>query len=585
MPTVAEAMARAVGLHAAGQLRQAADICRQVVAVDPGHFRAWLLLGLASRDLGLAGEAVACLTRATQLQPSSAEAFFQLGTVLSQTNQVDEAMGCFRRALELEPDNLPALANLGVIYAQLEKWAEAADCFGRVAHADRQNAAVEMNLALALERTGKIEGAIGRYLRAIELAPDDAIAHSNLGSLLGRLGRTSEALSHHRRAVELAPTMATALYNLGRALVERWDFEEARQCFVRVLQLEPNHALAQMNLGYVQTRLGQHDEAIAGYRRALALAPRDVDLHFNYATVLLRAGRFAEGWPEFEWRPSALLLRESAVEPCWNGQPLGQGTILIRCEQGFGDALQFIRYAPLVRARAGKVCVSCRAPLAKLLASCEGIDEVVIEGDAPPAHDAYVPLLSLPRIFGTTLQTIPNAVPYLRPEASAVEAWRRELGSHGGLEIGIVWQGNPGQQEDRARSITLVQFAPLAELPGVRLYSLQFGEGREQLRDLAGQFPVTDLGDQLGDFDNTAAIMQNLDLLVTCDSAPAHLAGAIGAKVWVPLASTADWRWLMGRDDSPWYPTMRLFRQTRMGDWAPVFQQIRGALADLASGR
>ena len=270
-------------------------------------------------------------------------------------------------------------------------------------------------------------------------------------------------------------------------------------------------------------------------------------------------------------------------QPRWDGSPLEGRTILLCYEQGHGDTMQFIRYAEMVKQQGGTVIVECQAPLVRLLAGCAGVDQVIAHGEPRPPFDVHIPLLNLPGVFHTSLETVPAKVPYLAPDPEAVTQWKKKLGRKKGLKIGIAWQGNPDFRKDCFRSIPLTHFGMLAETPGVRLFSLQFGTGREQLAQYVDSWPITDLGDELGDFSNTAAIMKNLDLVITSDSAPAHLAGALGLPVWVALTFAPDWRWMAKRADSPWYPTMRLFRQTKHGDWAGVLQEIQAALAELVS--
>jgi hypothetical protein len=266
--------------------------------------------------------------------------------------------------------------------------------------------------------------------------------------------------------------------------------------------------------------------------------------------------------------------------PLWDGSPLEGRTILVRVEQGLGDTLQFIRYLPLVQRRGGRVILVCQPALVGLLTGSRGlgIERLLAQGDPLPEYDLHVSLLSLPGLLGTTLENVPADVPYLEAEPQPVEAWRQRLGSYRGFKIGIVWQGNPDHRMDRFRSTRLAQFAPLARVPGVHLFSLQKGPGAEQLAALTDRFPVTDLGSGLDDFRDTAAVLKNLDLVVSVDTSVAHLAGALGIPVWVALHFPAEWRWLTGREDSPWYPTMRLFRQTSPGQWEDVFRRIAEAL-------
>jgi hypothetical protein len=260
-------------------------------------------------------------------------------------------------------------------------------------------------------------------------------------------------------------------------------------------------------------------------------------------------------------------------------------TILLHAEQGLGDTIQFIRYAALVKDCGLKVVVECQEPLVRILAGCRGVDELIAQGKDLPAFDVHAPLLSLPGVFNTSLDTIPAAVPYLFADGESVGHWRGELHAAGAFKIGIAWRGSPVHANDRARSFPLSCFEPLAGLPDVRLFSLQKGPGAEQLQEAAGRFPIADLGSRLHDFMDTAAVLMNLDLVIACDTAVAHLAGALGTAVWVALPLAPDWRWLLDRDDSPWYPTMRLFRQKKLGDWSSVFQEMKTALSESRGAR
>jgi hypothetical protein len=314
------------------------------------------------------------------------------------------------------------------------------------------------------------------------------------------------------------------------------------------------------------------------------LAPDYAEAHVNRALTRLHVGDWQRGWQEFEWRwRTADALPRGLAQPWWRGEPLAGRTILLYAEQGLGDTIQFIRFAPIVKRRGGTVVVECQQPLVRLLEGCAGVDRLVGQGDALPAFDVQAPLLSLPGILKTSPETIPADVPYLSVRPAAVQAWRERLKEIDGFRIGIAWQGNPAVRGDRLRSIALGHFAALAEIPGVRLVSLQKGPGAEQLEAAGGRFRITELGSRLQDFADTAAVMNSLDLVITSDTGPAHLAGALGVPVWVALSLAPDWRWSSGRSDSPWYPTMRLFRQKEWGNWQAVFEEIKKSLCELVS--
>jgi hypothetical protein len=297
--------------------------------------------------------------------------------------------------------------------------------------------------------------------------------------------------------------------------------------------------------------------------------------------VSLLSGDFERGWAEYEWRwKTKDCPRRNFSQATWDGQPLDGKTILLHAEQGLGDVIQVVRYAALVKRRGGVVVVECPRPLLSLLANCEGIDRLVGRGEELPSFDVQASLLSLPGIFHTTLEDLPATIPYLFADPGLAQRWRQELDRIAGFKIGIAWQGSLQNRNDRDRSIPLDCFEPLARCSGVQLLSLQKGAGVEQLPEVTKRFPVTELGSRLEDFMDTAAVLANLDLVVTCDTAVAHLAGALGAAVWVAIPFVPDWRWLLDRSDSPWYPTTRLFRQESRGDWQGVFQRIAVAVGE-----
>ncbi len=567
MPTFDELLAQAKAHHRAGQLREAEQLYRQILATDSNHVETLCLLGNVCDALGNPQEAADRLRQAVRLQGDNAETQNYLGAVLAEQNLLDEAIIHFQQACRLRPDSVPTANNL------------------RNALAARHNA---QGLALAAE--GKPEHAAACYRQALAEHPDYGPALINLGNVLKEQGTVDEAVTCYRRVLQLAPDSAEAHHNLGLVAKDRGSYDEAATHYRQALALKPDSITAHYGLGLVLVLQNKLTEAEACYRSALAFAPGDANAHFGLACVLLALGRFAEGWPHYEWRPKRDGLEATpSGQPRWTGSPLAGRTILLRGEQGFGDALQFIRYADLLKRQGGRVIVECRRQLSRLLATCPGVDAVVDRGQSLPSFDVYAPLASVPGIVGTSPDNLPCEVPYLAPDARLVAEWRQELNRDGGwesgLKIGIAWQGNPEHDGDRYRSFPLARLEPVARLSGARLVSLQMGAGREQLGQFAAAWPITDLGDRLGDFYNAAAIVGNLDLVITCDSAPAHLAGALGVKVWLALAYSSDWRWMLARTNSPWYPTMRLFRQASPGDWHGVFQQIEAAAAELARAR
>jgi hypothetical protein len=359
---------------------------------------------------------------------------------------------------------------------------------------------------------------------------------------------------------------------------------EAEACLLRGIQLHRSLAEAHSSLGITLMSQGRHEEAVAALLQAVRLKPDFADAHKNLAMAWLQQGTYEKGWREYEWRWRCKkeFVPPTYPQPRWDGAPLEGRTILLYAEQGLGDTLQFIRYAPLVQRRGGRVVVQCQGPLVTLLSRCAGIDQVVARGSVMPSFDVHAALLSLPGLFGTTLATVPAEIPYLSADEELVQRWRGELNALDGLKVGICWQGSPGYASDRDRSARLAHFEPLAHVSGVRLLSLQKGPGTEQLPEALGRFPIIDLGTRLdetsGAFMDTAAVMRSLDLVVSVDTSLGHLAGALGVPVWIAQAFTPDWRWQWGRVDTPWYPTMRFFRQAQWGQWEPVFARMADAL-------
>jgi tetratricopeptide (TPR) repeat protein len=552
MPTIPEALATAIQHHQAGRLQAAEKIYRQILALDPAHAGAWHLLGLLTHHAGKQELAIEYIGYAIRLSPGVAAFHSNLGVVYRALGKLDEAAACWRRTLELNPDYVEALTNLGNV----------------------------------LREQGQVDQAVACYRRCLELKPDNPATYYNLGIALSDQGLLADAAACYRRALELKPDYTEAQNNLGVVLRRQGRLDEAAACYRRALELKPDYAEAHNNLGMVLKEQGKLDEVVACCRRALALKPDYAEAHLQQSFVSLLTGDFQRGWAEYQWRWKAKQFRRRDFsQPLWDGQPLEGRTILLHAEQGLGDSIQFVRYVPLVKRRGPVVILECPRPLLSLLASCAGIDRLVGQGDELPAFDVQAPLLSLPGIFRTSLETIPADVPYLFADPGKVERWRQELGGVAGFKIGIAWQGNPENPNDRDRSIPLGRFEPLTRCSAVRLLSLQKDWGLGQLQHVAERFPVTELGSRLQDFMDTAAVMMNLDLVITCETAVAHLAGALGVPVWIALPLVPDWRWLLDRSDSPWYPTMRLFRQESRGDWQGVFRTIEVALGQQISTR
>lgn len=545
-------------------------------------------------------EAIANFEQALWLSPDFAEGHNNLGNVYYFLGRYESAVACYERALHLNADFAAAHNNLGTALSCLGRHDEAAEHCRKALSLQPDYAEAHNNLAIALKGQGHLDESIAHCRRALQLRPDYAEAHNNLGLAFADREDWDAAAACYHEALRLKPDYAEAHYNLGLVLARMDKLEEAVACYHQALWLKPGHAEAHYALGVALGMQGKHEEALRSYDQAMQYKPDHADAHFAYGVTQLLLGNLEQGWPGYEWRSlcQSQIPRWPFAQAPWDGSALDSRPILLYVEQGLGDTLQFVRYAPLVKARGGRVTVWCPREVLPLLGSCRGIDHLVTEiSDWSGTHAS---LLSLPWIFRTTLATIPADVPYLRADPQLVERWRRELdteragdrASGEGRErkkafsVGIAWQGSRKHPHDRKRSIPLRSFAPLARLAGVRLFSLQVGPGIEQLNDVPDGFDVIDLGSR---FDPTsimdaAAVVTSLDLVITVDSAIAHLAGALGVPVWVLLPYVPDWRWLLDREDSPWYPSTRLFRQRQPGDWDEVFSRVADALVRQQEG-
>jgi len=493
-----------------------------------------------------------------------------------------------------------------------EAEAVAREALGR----DRHDVDALHCLALLAQRRGEHGIAYARLKEACALAPDSAALHDDLGTVCRALGRLDEAVELHRRALALAPHMVATHVNLGRACEARGDLAAARASFARALEVQgdlapahaamanvlfgdgepeqavehyrraialaPGDAATHCNLGLALSDLGEFEQAIGHLRRAIVLKPDMAGAHNNLALALLSVGDYKNGWPSHERRAGVVGLglgQRNLALPRWRGEPLHGARILLHAEQGLGDTIQFVRYAKLVMERGGEVVLGVQPELSRLVESCPGVSEVLSPGAPSLPIACHCPLPSLPFVFGTEVATIPAEVPYLSAPHELARKWRERIGARPGLKVGVVWAGRADHRRDRDRSLQPALLSRLAALPGVTLFSLQKGRA-----ELPADLPLVDLAPELADVADTAAAISALDLVVTVDTSVAHLAGALGHPVWILLHQVSDWRWLTRREDSPWYPTARLFRQNARGDWQGVMARVAADLGRLAAG-
>ncbi|HEY2009178.1 MAG TPA: tetratricopeptide repeat-containing glycosyltransferase family protein [Rhizomicrobium sp.] len=538
----------AFSLHQQGRLREAEAAYQALLRRDPRDVRALHLLGLLTAQRGELARGADLIMHALRINPDRFLAHRDLGNVLLQSGRFADALASYDNALALKPDQAEILDSRGT----------------------------------ALRMLNRLEEAVASHDRALALNPQLVLAHTNRGSALAGLNRFADALESFDRAIALDGTSALAHSNRGNALHKLERFEEALESHDRAVALAPALAHVHLSRGQTLAELGRIHEALEAYDKALSLDPQSAEAQFDRATTLLILGRFREGWQAYEGRRRRVTTDAFHAQgrPQWTGrQDIAGKTLFIEGEQGLGDMIQFCRYARLCADKGAHVILTARESQLRLIESLDPRIEVRPQASPPAEFDYHVPLMSLPLAFNVPEDGFTAATPYLRAEPRRVERWRQRLGSEG-LKIGICWQGGPANP---ARSFPLAALAPIALHRGVRLISLQKGKGSEQLA--AASIPVEAPGEGYDAgpdaFLDAAAVIEAVDLVISCDTAIAHLAGALARPVWVALKFAPDWRYMTGRDDSPWYPTMRLFRQQQRGDWQSVFAKMAAALDQL----
>ncbi len=609
----------ALALHAQGRLAEAEEAYRAILAREPENAGVGHQLGLLALDAGMPQAAVPIFEQVCLLAPDDAIFHGNRGLGYLRCGRYAEAVAALDRAIALNPDLFQAHLNRGMALMELKQPLDALESFSRAVEL-RDNAAAHNFRGLMLDELGRYPEALESFARAVALDDGNAMAHSNYGHALNRLFRYAEAVPSFETAVALAPEMASLHYNLADPLKALGRLEEALAAYDRSLALEPGLANTHINRGLVLTHLGRFDDAVAAFDRAIALEPDSVAAHmgrnvaiasdgrvdevlarnlelarnpafegeaqFQSAMLLLDRGDWEEGWKLYEarWKLGRHGVLPVFAQPEWRGEDLAGKTLFVHGEQGLGDEIMFARYLPLVRRRGAKVIFSPKGRLTRLFSGQDLANEILPRQTVPAAFDFHIPQSSLPLVFGTLPSTIPAEIPYLHPQAALVGKWRDRIGSQG-FKIGICWAGSPDTLQGLDRSIPLAAFLPLAAIPGVRLISLQKQDGLSQLDKLPAGMEVETLGE---DFDagpdafvDTAAVMASLDLVISCDTSVAHLAGALGRPVWTALKRNAEWRWQLQQSGSPWYPTMTLFRQETPGTWESVFAAMRDRLATM----
>ena len=536
----------AVALHRAGQLREAERIYARVLKVAPDHFDALNLLGAVKIQQGQFGEAQRLFGAAIKINPRIPAAWCNLGQAQYALKRPADALQSFDKARALAPEDVDILYQHANALLALDRPREALAELEVVLARKPQHFEARLNSGLAQAKLENPECALADFDSALALVPQHPVAHFNRGVVLIKLGRYAEAVAANERAIAAAPDYVAAWLNRGMALAQL-------RCF---------------------------EEAIASYGEVLARRKDNADAHFNRALALLTTGDYRRGFEDYEWRwrRTGVPAPKNRGRRLWLGEfPLAGKTILLHAEQGLGDTIQFARYAPLVAAQGAKVVLEVQPELKSLLSRLDGVTAVVARGEAPPPFDVHCPLGSLPLARKTELPVVPAPIPYLSADHAHLQKWSARIKKLPHPRIALAWAGNPAHDNDRNRSIALSALAPLLAMPA-SFISIQRDVRSADVAQLAATAQLTHLGGELADLNDTAGVLAMCDLLITVDTAPAHLAGAMGRPVWVLVPFAPDWRWMLDGEITPWYPSARVFRQSALADWNAVIARAAAAL-------
>lgn len=567
-----------------GKVEHAVSSARKAVELQPDIAAFQARLGVVLRAAGKNEEAIAAYTKAVALSPSKAGIWFNLGNAFRDAGEADQASRCFQKALQLQPDFVQALHNLANLLAKQDAPQAALECYKQCVAKAPEQVRVWVDYGNLLGSLDRQEEAVQCYEQALQVDPDYVPALSNLGNVLRQQNRFEESLALFENALGSGTTVPAVWNNRGLTLTKLDRFEEAEASFAKALELQPDYANAFYNLGDLYTEQQEFDRGKEYYDKAIAVEPDHAEANYHLSHYYLRRGDFERGWPLYEsrWRTrEAAGLARKQDFPLWDGSDPTGKTLLVYTEQGAGDTFQFVRLLSELQSRGAKVILECSPRLQRILKPVAGIDAVVSkDAEQLPQCDFQVPLVSLPLHLGVSEADLPGTIPYLFAEPELQLQWKAKLSELPGAKLGIAWQGSTTNLRDRTRSFPLKCFGPIADVAGVQLVTLQKGPGADQLEDAS--FQIQDLGAELDagedGFIDTAAVMKELDLVITSDTSIAHLAGGLGVPVWVALNDVPEWRWQMDRAESPWYPTMRLFRQRERGNWEELFERIADEL-------
>lgn len=580
MTTAAATLEHATRHHQSGHLREAEQLYHLVLQSNPDNSAALHSLGIIVHQTGNHDTAIELINKAIANNPQIPQYHNTLGLIFEALVQYEQAVLAYNQAVSIRPDYAEAYHNMAIALQSQGQYVAAVEKCKQAVSTRPDYAEAYNTMAFSLEKQKRYTEAMENYKQALQLKPDYAEAYNHLGFILNKQGRHAEAIENYKHALQVDPNYAEVYSNLGVALKEQEQFAEAIKNFEQALRIDPDFTEAYYNLANSLRDEGQCAEAVDNYKHAIRLKPDYGEAHWNMSLTNLLSGNFIEGWKGYRWRRNIdlkiLIGRHYTDKPRWDGTPFNGKRLFVHYEQGLGDNIQFVRYLPMIKARGGTVIFETLKPLIALLRDFPGVDQIVEnhpDGKPSVDFDIYTSLLDMPNIFGTTLDTIPVDIPYIHADPVKAKYWQNKLAGPY-FKVGIVWAGSPTHGNDRYRSCKLKHFTPLTAIENVCLFGLQKGKAATQMDEMAGTLPIVNISKEFEDFTDTAAAIGNLDLVISVDTSVLHLAGAMGKPTWALLPYAPEWRWMLNRQDSPWYPTMKLFRQKAWGQWEPVFNQV-----------
>lgn len=576
---------RGLALHGLKQMDAAIADYTRAIALQPDHAEAYFNRGLARYELNQTDAAIADYSQAISLKPDYVQAYSNRALAFQATHQPGAAVADYSEAIKLNPNLAEEYTNLGLAFQSLNQLDAALACHDRAIAIKPNLAEAYSNRGATLQALSQLDAALANHNQAVALKPDSAVAYSNRGATLQALGRLDAAITDFNQAIALKPDYAEAYSNRGTALQALNQLEAALANHYQAIVLKPEHAQAYSNLGATLQALNQLEAAISSYDQAIRLQPDHAEAQANKSMALLLSGDFVNGWVSYEWRwenKKTGLQKRNFSQPRWSGaESISGKTILLYAEQGLGDTLQFCRYAKLVNDLGTRVILEVPPALSGLLDKLDGVSELVTQGAPLPDFDYHCPLLSAPQAFKTDLGSIPRAARYLSSDTEKCAYWEKKLGAKDAPRIGLAWSGSTGHINDHNRSIELQRL--LQYLPdGLQYISLQ-RDVRTADMEVLRQFPdILHFGDELHDFTDTAALCEQVDLVISVDTSITHLSAALGKPTWILLPFSPDWRWLLDREDSPWYPSAKLYRQENTGNWHGILTRLNRDLTQMA---